>query len=56
MKISQLIRELLQVKAEYGDIEICREDGKPFTFIALDKVHPLNPTKLIEVDRKELSK
>lgn len=41
MKISEFIRRLEQLKREQGDIEICREDGKPFTTISIDKVHPI---------------
>lgn len=32
MKISELMRELEQLRVEHGDIEITQMDGRPFGF------------------------
>lgn len=44
MKISELMRELEQLRVEHGDIEITQMDGRPFGFVVLDDAlgRPIN--------------
>jgi len=58
MKISDLILQLKSIQRKYGDVEVTRIDGRPFTVAAIDEQTPSGRwTELaresLEMNRKE---